>query len=338
MSTTLLRRIVITATVISCLLWWSFYLDGSRDERTIYLHTKERMKGPLSFDDPGLLQVVKDRYIEPPSGRPYNLSANKPKMFYRFSSFKTSIHSWMYIDKELRKMFDQWNGEGFFVEAGALDGEYLSNTLFYLEMEKNWKGLLVEADRDSFSLLKGKNRKAWACHCCLSPQAYPYEAVFQRFTAGVEQKTVGMLKDQGLKLLNFDHISHSVYDSVQCLPLATLLIALNVTHVDVVSLDVEGAEKGVLQHFPWGRILVDVWVVEHEDDTEKWSSNEESAKQLSIGKIPRDRLLGSDGYVDKDFTDFFATRGYVLYSISNDHYPRNYVFIREESDHYKRLF
>lgn len=34
---------------------------------------------------------------------------------------------------------------GFFVEAGAFNGEYLSNSLFF-EIHRNWTGLLVEAN------------------------------------------------------------------------------------------------------------------------------------------------------------------------------------------------
>lgn len=43
---------------------------------------------------------------------------------------------------------------GFFLEAGALDGEFISNTL-YLERELGWTGLLVEADNTLYSALTG---------------------------------------------------------------------------------------------------------------------------------------------------------------------------------------
>ena len=39
--------------------------------------------------------------------------------------------------------------DGFFVEAGAWDGEYLSNTKFF-EKERNWTGLLVEPNKAAF--------------------------------------------------------------------------------------------------------------------------------------------------------------------------------------------
>ena len=39
---------------------------------------------------------------------------------------------------------------GFFIEAGAYDGFYLSNTL-YLEKVLRWNGILVEPDHDAFA-------------------------------------------------------------------------------------------------------------------------------------------------------------------------------------------
>ena len=49
---------------------------------------------------------------------------------------------------------------GFYIEAGAYDGERESNSLFY-EMKKGWNGLLVEPDPKSFENLLMK-----VCICC----------------------------------------------------------------------------------------------------------------------------------------------------------------------------
>ena len=65
---------------------------------------------------------------------------------------------------------------GFFVEAGAWNGEYLSNSL-YLESDRAWSGLLVEANLKAFRELTGKNRKAFAVHACLSLNDYPEEVI-----------------------------------------------------------------------------------------------------------------------------------------------------------------
>jgi hypothetical protein len=43
---------------------------------------------------------------------------------------------------ELLKLFGKQKN-GFFIEAGADEGEFLSNTL-YFELKRGWTGLLVE--------------------------------------------------------------------------------------------------------------------------------------------------------------------------------------------------
>ena len=68
------------------------------------------------------------------------------------------------------KLIDDYFGgkrNGFFIEAGAWNGVYLSNSLF-LELERNWTGLLVEANTAAFeSLLKYHRPNAFAAHNCL---------------------------------------------------------------------------------------------------------------------------------------------------------------------------
>lgn len=63
---------------------------------------------------------------------------------------------------------------GFFVEAGALDGYILSNTLS-LEKIRAWSGLLVEPRPDMFQELLQKQRKAFAARFCLSEKPYLYK-------------------------------------------------------------------------------------------------------------------------------------------------------------------
>ena len=54
-----------------------------------------------------------------------------------------------------------------FLEAGAVDGEFLSNTLF-LERELEWTGILIEPNPGSYNALLRKNRKAYALNAALS--------------------------------------------------------------------------------------------------------------------------------------------------------------------------
>lgn len=61
---------------------------------------------------------------------------------------------------------------GFFIESGANDGEYHSNTL-YMERYLNWTGLLVEPDINAFKRLITRNRKAFTLNGCVSTKPYP---------------------------------------------------------------------------------------------------------------------------------------------------------------------
>ena len=51
-------------------------------------------------------------------------------------------------------------------------------------------------------------------------------------------------------------------NTIQCLPLYSILLALNVTKIDYFSLDVEGAELGVLKTIPFDVIDIRVLTVE----------------------------------------------------------------------------
>ena len=58
-----------------------------------------------------------------------------------------------------RQIFKNRIKNGFFIEAGAYDGEVFSNTLFY-ELKQNWTGLLIEPNPDAFDEL---NKKVSLC-------------------------------------------------------------------------------------------------------------------------------------------------------------------------------
>jgi hypothetical protein len=61
---------------------------------------------------------------------------------------------------------------GFFVECGALDGEFMSNTID-LERKFNWAGILIEANPITFQKLISRNRKAHTVPICLSLEPFP---------------------------------------------------------------------------------------------------------------------------------------------------------------------
>ncbi|KAK4315180.1 hypothetical protein Pmani_013578 [Petrolisthes manimaculis] len=130
------------------------------------------LEGPLDAADPRLLYLVRERYLVAPASAPYNLKEDYMlPVDQSYLSYRNSSLGWEKLHLLVVTLFDH-QPPGFFVEAGALDGEYLSNTL-YLERNKNWTGLLVEPDAEMFKYMLEKNRKAWASHSCLATTNYP---------------------------------------------------------------------------------------------------------------------------------------------------------------------
>ena len=62
---------------------------------------------------------------------------------------------------------------------------------------------------------------------------------------------------------------------VQCFPLYSILLALNQTRVDYFSLDVEGAEEGVLNSIPWDKVDIRTMSIEYD----KWPGGKLALKE-----------------------------------------------------------
>ena len=90
-----------------------------------------------------LFSVLKENYLVPPPKKKFA----KPKHMLKLEG---QIGQPIIIND---KIFKNKIKNGFYIEAGAYDGEEYSNSLFY-EVEKGWNGLLVEAHPEAFSKMK----------------------------------------------------------------------------------------------------------------------------------------------------------------------------------------
>lgn len=87
------------------------------------------MKGPLKFDDPILIKLIKKEYLVPPPEEsvPYKLRHEGMDASHEYM---TKYPSWMLINSVLKDFYPSEQRGGFFVEAGALDGENIFPTPF----------------------------------------------------------------------------------------------------------------------------------------------------------------------------------------------------------------
>ncbi|XP_068233845.1 protein Star-like [Palaemon carinicauda] len=271
---------------------------------SVWKMEKETNKGlilsSLRGNDSRILKVIQERYLVAPSSLPYNLSTDPLHIAFSKSA------SWRYINHYLKEIFtNQTNG--FFVEAGALDGEFLSNSL-WLEQSFGWTGLLIEPDKDSFQHLLHKHRRAWLSNTCLTPNMYPKEAVHvslrkKTIYEGIPWNFRGSSHELNVSIApKYDRLfqlTDKSYSMTQCFPLASYLWALNITTVDFLSLDIQGREQEVMKSFPWRDITIRVIVAEFTE--------------------------GSQGIVE-----FMETVGYTWLNSNEALFYEEFIFIRKE--------
>ena len=172
---------------------------------------------------------------------------------------------------------------GFYVESGASDGKTGSNSLFF-ELERNWTGLLVEANPQSFASLLKMGRRAWALNACLSPTGGMTTVRFR--PAGgiggiVDHMPPGHRKLVDKYGLDDVNVTCFAFDDV----IAALPLSPPVERIDYWSLDVEGAELSILGTIKWSEFVpIDVISVEYKikDSSGRTDGRETESKLTAL--------------------------------------------------------
>ncbi|XP_073978983.1 protein Star-like [Rhodnius prolixus] len=140
---------------------------------------------------------------------------------------------------------------GFFIEFGAGDGVTMSPTL-KLEKQYKWNGLLVEAEeKTARELITKRKRSSYFSNSCVGTYNKSYTAFF------------GVRKNFGSKLVGDQWESFDYIYEVYCYPLYTYLLAMKRTNVDLIIIDINKNELGVLSVVPFDKVHIDVLVVRY---------------------------------------------------------------------------
>jgi FkbM family methyltransferase len=172
------------------------------------------------------------------------------------------------IDKQLDAIMDK--SFGFYVELGANDGVSQSNTLFF-ERFKNWSGILIEPHFQTFErLIKNRSDSNFFKNAACVSSTYKKNDVELAFShlmttaIGVETDLDDPFKhaECGSEFWRGD-----VYTFVApALKLSDILDEANVPlEMDLLSLDVEGAELEVLRGLDHSRHRFNYICVESRD-------------------------------------------------------------------------
>ena len=137
------------------------------------------------------------------------------------------------IQDKLNKIINKNNG--FFIELGANDGLFQSNTAFF-EKELNWTGILIEPSTKGYELCK-INRPNSLCfnYACVS-NTYNSDYIYGNFKNNDPMGSVNGTRTNSTDLVKIPAIT-----------LEKILDKCKITNIDFLSLDTEGYELNILE-------------------------------------------------------------------------------------------
>ena len=178
----------------------------------------------FNYNEEPLLHHIQEKIFSFPDGQPLNLS----------HPFKPEGESGLplIVDK---LVFGEQLKNGFFIEAGSQDAEENSNSLHF-EVTHGWTGLLVEGHPMWHHMARWRHRNATLVNTCLGIEKKPAMADFDWAEAtDIIPSMAGLVPEPGERSIR-----------LQCLPLASLVLAMGNPTVHYFSLDIEGAELQVV--------------------------------------------------------------------------------------------
>jgi FkbM family methyltransferase len=149
---------------------------------------------------------------------------------------------------------------GFYVDVGAHDGISINNTL-YFEKNNNWRGINIEPIKKVFDklVINRPNNINLNCAVCNNDG----ETEFLCNTGYTEM--ISGIKDnfdirhlERLQSENIQHGSMTELIKVETKKLKTILDENDISHINYLSIDVEGAEFEVIKSINFDKVFIDV--------------------------------------------------------------------------------
>jgi FkbM family methyltransferase len=204
------------------------------------------------------------------------------------------------LDEKLDTLFAQKTG-GFYIEMGAHDGLFQSNTA-RLEFSRGWSGVLIEPSKNVYDacVVNRPRSKCFNCACVSTDYKEPY--ILGNFT-GEAMASVNGLRQHATNLV-----------SVKATTLTSILdsVVPPIKEIDLLSLDVEGYERAVLDGLDFSRyrpkyMLIEVYAAEY-DATVYFLAQKGYALHSSFSNYSKQTNPGWDGtHNDYLFVDIKRT-------------------------------
>lgn len=191
----------------------------------------------------------------------FGLSQDREVIAFLSSCYQYRRDSHGQLFQDVLAHFVSPKTQGFFVEFGATDGLFLSNT-YFLEKKYDWKGILAEPARSWAEKLKvNRNICSLDFRCVWRKSGEIIE-----FVEDTLPEISGVSETLNKKRMSINSASYKV-DTVSLIDLLDEHHAPS--YIDYMSIDTEGSEFEILEDFDFSRYQFGLITVEHNYETEK---------------------------------------------------------------------
>lgn len=218
---------------------------------------------------------------------------------------KSQIQQDIILDSQIFKS----KTNGVFVEVGALDGFGASNTWFF-EKERNWSGLLIEPNPIEFNKMSSNPRpNSHKENCAISDVEMDINFLSIEGPCNVLSGIYEFYNTQHLERVNRElemykdyPKGHELYSNkelikMKALRLETLFDKYNLKEIDLISIDVEGAEYQVLNSINFDKVNISVFLIENNYGLQKETEFLSQKGYKLLGNIQWDSVFVKNDFI-----------------------------------------
>lgn len=168
---------------------------------------------------------------------------------------------------------------GTFIEFGAIDGLLYSNTRFFQE-SRGWGGVLVEPNPIEYEKLRNNRTQTDPRVMCFNLGiGQDYEVLDFSYVAGCTGWS-GFSKffepEHLERISTLENKDVLVYE-VSVIPLEELIKNTHIEKIDYLSMDVEGMERSILEHFDFSCCDIEIFDIE-----DNWQNENNSVVDIML--------------------------------------------------------
>lgn len=149
---------------------------------------------------------------------------------------------------------------GVFIDVGAHNGKSINNTL-YFEENNNWTGINVEPIKDVYNDLMVNRPNCININCAIcnndGETEFIHNTGYTEMLSGIKD-TYDPRHAYRLHMENKQHGSSTKIINVKTKRLETLCNIHSITHINYLSIDVEGCEFDVIKSINFDKVFIDV--------------------------------------------------------------------------------